>query len=409
MKKIINIVAIAMIVGVTFISDMNVGSLRGGSLFGMSAVSAQTYMHGQTGDVDTDTTNNNTCYSFSYNMRKGSRDSTANNEVTKLQEALVQLGYLNADPTGYFGNVTYNAVRAFQSAKGLLSSGFVGTYTRTALYNATCNGNNPYPTPIPSPTPTPTPVPTPNPIYINLTPSTLPPTVYDKDSNGGTLSYIILTDSNNYLSNLNSSYVSIVNTNIPNITVALDKCNTNNAVNGLAYIKYYTGLCSNNNITSVSVNMRNSVASMVDNTYYYFTLRINQGGTYTDKQYSFTYKKLNSNTVCAYSYKNGVYGCYYYNDCNYCNGINCTYMMCVDNNTNNGGNNNVCTSGYVNGTYGCYYNVTCNSSYDHSKGYYVNNCTYINGFDGFIDKRNYDVNTNYNNSSGYYNGTNILY
>ena len=367
MKKIINILAIAMIVGATITNNVDVVKAQ---ISGM-----------QNGDVDNSNTSNNTCYSFSYDMRKGSRDSNTNSEVTKLQEALIQLGYLSQDPSGYFGTATYNAVKSFQSAKGLLSSGFVGTYTRAVLQSATCNTPNPNPNPNPYPYPNPTPI-----NNINLTPSTLPSTVYDKDSNGGTLSYIVLTDSNNYLYNLlslNSSYnyVSVVNTNIPNVTVTLDKCNTNNPVNGLVYIKYYMGVCSSNTYTSVSVNMTNSVASMTDNTNYYFTLRINQNGTYIDKQYSFNYKKLNSNT-CPYS----IYG-YQSPNCN-----------------TNSYNNNTCTSGYMNGIYGCYYNVTCNSSYDYSRGYYINTCTYINGYDNFIDKRNYNI-----PYDSYYNGTNILY
>ena len=344
-----------MIVSSTFINNVN----------------AQSY--GQTGDVDTDTTNNNTCYSFSYNMRKGSRDSTANNEVTKLQEALIQLGYLSQDPSGYFGVATYNAVKSFQSAKGLLSSGFVGTYTRAALQTATCN--------------TPNPNPTPHPIDINLTPSSLPSVLNDQDSNGQKLRGINLVDDINNLLGIPSNGVSITNTNIPSVSVTLSACSGvyGTSISGPVYANYSRGLC-NLSKNFISVLLANSTLN--DGQYYYFTIRVSQHGRYTDKQYNFTYKKVISN-VCAYGYNN-------------------TYGWC---DTNNNYNNNVnnCTTGYMNGTYGCYYNVTCSSTYDYNRGYYVNNCKYLNGFDGFIDKRNYDVNTNYNNSSGYYNGTNILY
>lgn len=315
------------------------------SLTFINNVSAQSY-YGQNGDVDTDTTSASTCYSLSYNMRKGSRDSNTNGEVTKLQEALVQLGYLNADPTGYFGRATYNAVKNFQSAKGLLSSGFFGTYTRKALYNATCHGNDP------DPRPTPDPYPTPNP-YINLTPSILPSTVYDKDSNDKTLVGFVIGNSSGYFSDIirNGGDATIINTNILKVTSSLGYCETQT---GATYnYNYYFAACPN--AANLLVDLRNS--PLIDGQNYYFTIRINQNGTYTDKQYSFTYKKLNANNGnCTYSYQNDVYGCYYNN------------------------NNNVCIRGYMNGIYDCYYNVTCNSSYDYNKAYYINNCAHLNGY-----------------------------
>lgn len=92
----------------------------------------------QMSDVDTQTSTN-ACFSISGDLRKGSRDSNFAGEVTKLQEALMQLGLLNQDPTGYFGTATYNAVVNFQSSRGLATTGFVGSYTRAAIQSATCN------------------------------------------------------------------------------------------------------------------------------------------------------------------------------------------------------------------------------------------------------------------------------
>jgi len=57
-------------------------------------------------------------------------------EVRKLQEALEDLGYFtySAGPTGYFGNVTKQAVTAYQKAKGLSPfPGWIGPGTRKAL------------------------------------------------------------------------------------------------------------------------------------------------------------------------------------------------------------------------------------------------------------------------------------
>ena len=44
-------------------------------------------------------------------------------EVSALQRFLVAQGYLNVPPTGYFGSVTEQAVEAFQSVEGIVSSG----------------------------------------------------------------------------------------------------------------------------------------------------------------------------------------------------------------------------------------------------------------------------------------------
>ena len=58
----------------------------------------------------------------------GARDSATGGEVSKLQTFLVKAGHLNADlVTGYFGNMTQAAVRAWQSASGIVSSGTPAT------------------------------------------------------------------------------------------------------------------------------------------------------------------------------------------------------------------------------------------------------------------------------------------
>lgn len=97
----------------------------------------QVYVNG--GDYDTNTNTTISCTSFSYNMRKGDRDSNTSNEVSKLQELLGQLGYMYQDPTGFFGNTTFTAVKSFQSANNLSATGYVGTLTRDALRSRSCN------------------------------------------------------------------------------------------------------------------------------------------------------------------------------------------------------------------------------------------------------------------------------
>ncbi len=54
-------------------------------------------------------------------------------EITALQEQLVTLGYLDATPTGIFGDQTLAAVRAYQTANGITPTGNVGPITKAAM------------------------------------------------------------------------------------------------------------------------------------------------------------------------------------------------------------------------------------------------------------------------------------
>lgn len=67
-------------------------------------------------------------------------------EVTALQAYLIATGFLSIEaPTGYFGSVTQAAVQAWQSARGIVTTGTpqttgfgaVGPMTREALQNCT--------------------------------------------------------------------------------------------------------------------------------------------------------------------------------------------------------------------------------------------------------------------------------
>ena len=77
------------------------------------------------------------------------RVGDSGSEVTKIQERLIELNYLEGPSTGYFGGLTQTAVRNFQSANGLSADGIVGSQTKTLLYSSsakpsgsTSNGNN---------------------------------------------------------------------------------------------------------------------------------------------------------------------------------------------------------------------------------------------------------------------------
>jgi Putative peptidoglycan binding domain len=58
------------------------------------------------------------------------------NDVTSLQQALVQLGFLTAEPDGVFGEQTRLGVEAFQESAGLEVDGIAGPGTAAAINEA---------------------------------------------------------------------------------------------------------------------------------------------------------------------------------------------------------------------------------------------------------------------------------
>lgn len=54
-------------------------------------------------------------------------------QVTLLQNALIERGYLSGSATGFFGVLTLKAVKDFQRANNITPTGFVGPLTRAAL------------------------------------------------------------------------------------------------------------------------------------------------------------------------------------------------------------------------------------------------------------------------------------
>ena len=55
-------------------------------------------------------------------------------DVTQLQQALYNEGYLGVSPTGYYGHLTEDAVIAFQRDQGLRIDGIAGPATQSALF-----------------------------------------------------------------------------------------------------------------------------------------------------------------------------------------------------------------------------------------------------------------------------------
>lgn len=61
------------------------------------------------------------------------RFNTKSNDVVELQKTLISKGYLKAGATGYFGKLTFAAVKAFQKDNKLKDDGIVGKVTKNLL------------------------------------------------------------------------------------------------------------------------------------------------------------------------------------------------------------------------------------------------------------------------------------
>lgn len=91
-------------------------------------------------NADIDTESYGSCLALNNGLRYRSRDIGTNGEVSSLQDFLQAKGYLNSEPTGFFGLLTLAAVRDFQrSALGFgYDTGFVGPMTRAKIKALTC-------------------------------------------------------------------------------------------------------------------------------------------------------------------------------------------------------------------------------------------------------------------------------
>ncbi|MDY6784268.1 MAG: peptidoglycan-binding domain-containing protein [Cyanobacteriota bacterium] len=59
-----------------------------------------------------------------------------NPQVTRVQKRLQELNFFEEDPTGYFGEVTTEAVKEFQRDRQIAADGIVGSETEAALFEA---------------------------------------------------------------------------------------------------------------------------------------------------------------------------------------------------------------------------------------------------------------------------------
>ena len=80
-------------------------------------------------------------------LRKGMSGA----DVTLMQEALINLGYLSGKSDGNFGEKTVSALKAFQKNNGLTADGVAGSVTLTRLYSAGAKSATPKTTTTPKP------------------------------------------------------------------------------------------------------------------------------------------------------------------------------------------------------------------------------------------------------------------
>lgn len=89
---------------------------------------------------NTQSATSSTISNFSTNLYFGMK----NNDVTRLQNFLISHNLLGTNlNTGFFGFATFNALRAYQYAVGVPSTGFFGPLTRAALNSGKALNTNP--------------------------------------------------------------------------------------------------------------------------------------------------------------------------------------------------------------------------------------------------------------------------
>jgi peptidoglycan hydrolase-like protein with peptidoglycan-binding domain len=79
------------------------------------------------------------CFKFISNIKyKDGLQNNKINEVKELQESLYNKGYLKVNPTGFFGTLTFEAVKKYQKDNNIPQTGFVGNMTRGILRSHFC-------------------------------------------------------------------------------------------------------------------------------------------------------------------------------------------------------------------------------------------------------------------------------
>lgn len=98
------------------------------------------FIKAQQEDIDNEITSS--CIDLKNNLRYRDRDINKNGEVSTLQDFLQSKGYLNSEPTGYFGLLTKQAVIKFQKEYNISPAvGYLGSISRTKIKLLTCDVN----------------------------------------------------------------------------------------------------------------------------------------------------------------------------------------------------------------------------------------------------------------------------
>ena len=78
------------------------------------------------------------CLNLNRNLKYGNRDNTTVKDIALLQDYLRSSNYLNSKSTGYFGVLTFKAVKDFQKMNNITSTGFMGPITSAKIKSLTC-------------------------------------------------------------------------------------------------------------------------------------------------------------------------------------------------------------------------------------------------------------------------------
>ncbi|MEN9604737.1 MAG: hypothetical protein RJB39_422 [Candidatus Parcubacteria bacterium] len=89
--------------------------------------------------ADIDPQGDSSCLEIRNNLRYRSTDAQTDNEVSALQDFLQSTGYLNANPSGFFGIQTRTATTKFQRNNGISATGYVGPSTRAKIKALSCS------------------------------------------------------------------------------------------------------------------------------------------------------------------------------------------------------------------------------------------------------------------------------
>lgn len=79
------------------------------------------------------------CSPLNMNLRMGmAANAAVRRDIVVLQDFLRNQGLLNSPSTGYFGPLTFAAVKRFQAQNGVPATGFVGILTRGKFNSINC-------------------------------------------------------------------------------------------------------------------------------------------------------------------------------------------------------------------------------------------------------------------------------